>query len=61
MWFTWSNVQHVICSTLVVLPPSSVLDLIIIDFATENTVQTILLLKRHFTLSQPDHNGMDDG
>ena len=50
MWCTWFNVEHVICSTLVVLPPSSVLDLIIIDVATENTVQTNLLLKRHFTL-----------
>ena len=50
MLCTWSNVEHVICSTLVVLPPSSVLDLIIIDVATENTVQTNLLLKRHFTL-----------
>ena len=48
---------------MVVLPPSSILDLITIDVATENTVQTNLLLKPHFTLifSQPDHNGMEYG
>ena len=50
MWCTLSNVEHVICSALAVLPASSVLDLIIIDVATENTVQTNLLLKRHFML-----------